>query len=133
MSFLHLQRERLTNNTFCLQNIDGAWKKQQEFDAVRAAWLKTVQMQQQQPMQPDMQAQQQQQQQVAMAQQMAYPDAGVFKTLVCIGVVFWQRVVVLAVFLPQRQCLSRPSPCFEKCAGLSMLRCVRRDSMKLPD
>ncbi len=60
---------------FSAQNLDGAWKKQQEFDAVRAAWLKTVQMQQQQPLPPDAMQAQQQQQQVAMAQQL-YPDAG---------------------------------------------------------
>ena len=63
------------------QNLDGAWKKQQEFDAVRAAWLKTVQMQQQQPLPPD--AMQAQQQQVAMAQQL-YPDAGA-----CFNLLFW--------------------------------------------
>ena len=74
----------LTLIVACLptQNIDGAWKKQQEFDAARAAWLKTVQMQQQQqPLQPEMQAQQQHQQ-VAMAQPM-YPDAGMLGVLVC--------------------------------------------------
>jgi len=73
----HACSDTSTDAPIPAQNLDGAWKKQQEFDAVRAAWLKTVQMQQQQqPLPPDaMQAQQQQQQQVAMAQQL-YPDAG---------------------------------------------------------
>jgi hypothetical protein len=48
-----------------LQNIDGAWKKQQEHDAVRAAWLdglKAVQMQQPQQLLQESSPQQQQQQ-----------------------------------------------------------------------
>ena len=71
------------------QNIDGAWKKQQEHDAVRAAWLdglKAVQMQQPQQLlqesSPQQQPQQQDQQQatptqIGMQSPMAAPvDAG---------------------------------------------------------
>ena len=80
-------RHPMRNSAVTTQNIDGAWKKQQEFDAVRAAWLKTVQMQQQQPLQQQQDALQAQQRgmpsQVAMAQQMVYPDAGAALNPIC--------------------------------------------------